>query len=205
MKDETVTKVGCAILALLPFGCCLWFSWPETVTETVVVAKKRDAGGTVVRRLTAECCTRHAGPPILPGAHGGFYRPSSETYRYYIDGDTNPAHELPFLSNTRLSPSYFSWSPVQSTDLWLRTYSPYVSQHGEKELWQLQVLVFDDIRIVHRRDLPCFGEQPIRMGQHNRGIDFPTKTGFQTYDVITDTVRPAKTTDKQAGDTEAHK
>jgi hypothetical protein len=193
MRDKTITRIGCTLLALLPFGCCLVVSWPTVRSRETVLATKT-VQGSRLQQLIVETTIRYSGPP-LPGPHGPFSL-SKTTYRYFIDEPGKPRRELSFLGDIEgLLHLELRWWSVDDSPLWVRTLPGYPLQSGNEARrsdWQISVVVFDETQAVYRRELKCFGEQKFRFLGGNRTIVYPTRQGFEAYDVTTDAITPWK-------------
>lgn len=199
MSLARIIVIACMVFALLLFGCCLWLSWPETVRRVTILATKTAIPDNVEERLLMESTRRYSGPP-LPGPHGPF-KNSRTTYRYYIEGGGKPRRVLPFLEDPESSSMRARWWSVADSPLWIRTFEIYPTElqtanKWHPSDWQVWVLVFNDARVVYRRELRCFGDPELRTEKGNRLIVYPTKSAFETYDVTTGSIMPASPTPK---------
>jgi hypothetical protein len=186
-KIRVAIVVGCLLLALTPFGCCLLVFYPRHTREApALMGVRTDAQGNVVQPIILETTYTTRGPFL--GGHGPWYEKSQYSRKYFLEKAGKPRLELTFLGQEHISEGVqgnMPCCPVDNSPLWVAVYVSI-------ELW---VVVFDETQVVHRRRFEYTSDDHgagFNFENGNRTLVYRTVQGLQAYDITTDTLMPRK-------------
>jgi hypothetical protein len=202
---------GGLLSMLLMTGCAVW-----PYNEKHIIAVRPENGTNIVEKLVQSDTGWASWVLLKPCYAGPDVSKSPSKYTYFIEGKSGRRTKVECLTFLRkhglkndsyqdtLWRGYYDVRPVINTNLWLALHrypSSYRRTVNDTNNWEydrsFELYVFNNREIVHQRSWTAMPWRQdgtnveFRIDPTNHRITYQTTQGYETYDVLRDTVTPS--------------